>query len=174
MNFEQYIALIKKFKDILKNYPENGESFQMHYALVTTRIKSFELFRFALNEHLKISDWFPTHLDLFKAILPKLDPIDASKILDKKDPYHCRIREILEERYMLSIPKCGSWDFRNADTHTVGVWLNSIAKNLLRFSEDFSNLKVRYEDIYTEEVQEWFKKCGELAKQNEQIKKGEA
>lgn len=66
MIYEDYLKTILTFKGILKNYPEEVENLKVHFSLIMLKIKDFDEFKFCLLEHLKISDWFPTHIDLFK------------------------------------------------------------------------------------------------------------
>jgi hypothetical protein len=65
MLYEDYYKTIIIFKGILKNFPEDNETFKVHFTCIRLKIETYEQFRYCLMEHLKISDWFPTHIDLF-------------------------------------------------------------------------------------------------------------
>ena len=61
MLYEDYLKIILTFKGILKNYPEDVETLKVHFTLIKFEINDFEQFKFCLLNHLKISDWLPTH-----------------------------------------------------------------------------------------------------------------
>jgi len=66
VEYDQYRKFIKPFCGILKNVPTENEAFQAHFNLINLKFENFEVFKSAFMEHLKGSDWFPSHLDIYK------------------------------------------------------------------------------------------------------------
>lgn len=65
MNFTEYTKFISCLNGILKNTPTQPEVFKTHHNLISLRIDNFEVFKACFKKHLMVSDWFPTHIDLF-------------------------------------------------------------------------------------------------------------
>lgn len=83
MNYQDYKTFIKPFNPILKNTPITGEAFEAHFHLIQLKITNLEVFQMAFMEHLKTSDFFPSHIDIYKhgeAIAQKIWERDQNQI----------------------------------------------------------------------------------------------
>lgn len=84
MNFEQYSDYVGLYNGILKNTPVNAAVYRTHYDLICLKIKNIEVFIACFQKHVSDSDWFPTHVDLFK-YLPEIEK-EIKKEAEKNDP----------------------------------------------------------------------------------------
>lgn len=66
MTFDEYCEFVFLFNGILKNTPINRQVYKTHYELVILKIKDITIFKECFKRHVLVSDWFPTHIDLFK------------------------------------------------------------------------------------------------------------
>lgn len=85
MLFEDYKKLLESFKGVLKNYPENEEALKVHFALITMKIGDFELLKKCFSKHLMVSDFFPSHIEIFSYLNSILS--SSEKIESKENAY---------------------------------------------------------------------------------------
>lgn len=155
MIFTQYTEIIRQFKGNLNNFPTDEQTFKMQYALINQKIKTVDLFKKCLNQHLKSSSWFPTHIDLLVQLLKPLPKIEALKVLSEDDVFHSKIRDILDSRYALAVPhKSDAIYLRRTDDMT-NDWIKCIQYAINKMNLDYKSLKLSEEEIYSLDVKEF-------------------
>lgn len=152
MTFDEYKQIILLFNKILKFPPDTEQAFKTHYMLITLKIKDVETFKHCLNKHLEKSADFPTHIDLYKHLLRELPPINAESVLDKKDDYHCTIRNILAEKYAVSLPSVLGPVYRERLTTQTAQWVKQISYAVEKLKKDYENFNIKPELIFNEYV----------------------
>lgn len=157
MLFEDYKKLMVSFKHVLKNYPENEESFKVHFALITMKIKDFETLKSAMMVHLSKSDWFPSHIDLIKNSIPALPDTSCHGIFDEKDVWHRHIKNILVDKFSLNVPKVGTWEYRMRTDLQVDKWCNQISKAFDKFEKQYHELSFPVEIVFNEDINNYLR-----------------
>lgn len=157
MLFEDYKNLMVSFKGVLKNYPEHEESLKVHFALITMKIQDFEVLKLAMMAHLSKSDWFPSHIDLIKNSIKKLPDISCSGVLDEIDPYHKRIKALLNSKFALSLPHVGGPAYRERLIPQTASWIKQIGRAVEQLEKEYYELSFDSEDIFTEDVNKFLR-----------------
>lgn len=152
MIFTQYTEILRQFKGNLKNFPTDEQAFKMQYALINQKIKTVEHFKKCLFQHLKTSDWFPSHIDLLKHAVRKLPEIKMDKIVRPETLYEKNLREFLANNYQLTVPDVLSSVFRMSSNDDLVGWLKEAGFCYSKFKADYESLKVEENLIFTKEV----------------------
>lgn len=152
MNFDDFIKFIMQFNENLAYFPKENKSFKVHFDLVVSKIKSNIEYESAFLKCISVEAKWPTHTDIWKASLKELPDIDCRGVLYQIDEYHRNIKNLLIEKFNISLPHKGGCEMREATNMQTDAWLKQIGRKLDELKEKYYKLELDPKIIFTEKV----------------------
>lgn len=150
MNFAEYIKFVKPYKEILKGFPQEDDSFILHFGDCNKKIPDFEVFKRCWHKHRESSPFFPSSVELIKLSLPDFPLVSADDILNGKNELGCEVNNYLCEKYGLSLPT--RTEISKSLQKDYNGWLQQIRFYLPQLVQDYKDLKTDNSMIFTENV----------------------
>lgn len=141
MLYEDYIAIVSVFREILKATPETTEALKIHFSLIKPFVQSSHDFKRAIIKHMETSHYFPSHIEIKEIIFATNKiKIDAFDVVHENGMEAYNLKLLLNERGA-NIPVEGSWDWRNRTSEQVDGWIAKAKKEISELNKNLMQNK---------------------------------